>query len=70
MISAVYDPQFSFPEFARRFPGQRAALIDCLVGHVLKDMSGFTAALELMSPPPPPLTDSRAEHPAPALASV
>lgn len=56
LIHAFYDPQFSFPEFARRFPQQRAALIDCLIGDVVgKDMSAFTMALETMTPPPAPL---------------
>ena len=55
LIHAFYDPNFSFPKFAERFPEHRAALIDCLVGDVLKDMSAFTAALEQMTPPPPPL---------------
>ena len=70
LIHAFYDPQFSFPEFVKRFPEQRAALIDCLVGDVLKDMSGFTSALEQMTPPPPPLTAGVAEQPAPALADA
>lgn len=56
LIHAFYDPSFSFGEFVTRFPGQRRALIDCLVGDVLKDMSTFTAALEQMTPPPPALT--------------
>ncbi|MDO8545248.1 MAG: hypothetical protein Q7S40_32810 [Opitutaceae bacterium] len=55
MIHAFYDPAFSFPRFAERFPEQRAAPIDCLVGDVIKDMSAFTAALAQMTPPPPPL---------------
>ena len=55
LIHAFYDPAFSFPEFVRRFPEQRAALIDCLVGDVIKDMSDLTAALAKMTPPPPPL---------------
>ena len=56
LIHAFYDPEFSFPKFARRFPEQRAALIDCLIGDVVgKDMSSFTAALEQMTPPPGPL---------------
>ena len=56
LIHAFYDPNFSFPKFAQRFPEQRAALIDCLVGDVVnKDMSAFTAALAQMTPPPPPL---------------
>lgn len=55
LIHAFYDPNFSFPKFAQRFPGQRAALIDCLIGDVIKDMSDFTAALAQMTPPPPPL---------------
>ena len=33
----------------------RAALIDCLVGDVLKDMRPFTEALSQMTPPPAPL---------------
>jgi flavin-dependent dehydrogenase len=57
LIHAFYDTRFSFGEFARRFPEQRRALIDCLVGDVLKDMSAFEAALEQMTPPPPPLVD-------------
>jgi flavin-dependent dehydrogenase len=69
LIHAFYDPQFSFSDFVKRFPEQRSALIDCLVGDVLKDMSGFTAALERMTPPPPPLTARDAEQLAPALAA-
>ena len=59
--------------FSETIPGERAVtwrVERAVFDRLLKDMSGFTAALELMSPPPPPLTDSRAEHPAPALASV
>ncbi len=56
LIHAFYDPQFSFPKFAERFPEQRAALIDCLIGDVVgKDLTSFTAALEQMTPPPGPL---------------
>lgn len=55
LIHAFYDPEFSFPKFAQRFPEQRAALIDCLVGDVLKDMTPFKNALAQMTPPPPPL---------------
>jgi flavin-dependent dehydrogenase len=56
LIHAFYDPQFSFREFAERFPEQRAALIDCLIGDVLhKDMSPFLEALAQMTPPPEPL---------------
>lgn len=55
LIHAFYDTNFSFGEFATRFPEHRRALIDCLVGNVLQDMSAFTAALEQMTPPPPPL---------------
>ncbi len=61
LIHAFYNPSFSFGEFARRFPEHRRALIDCLVGNVLQDMTSFKAALEQMTPPPPPLvhTDDR-----------
>jgi flavin-dependent dehydrogenase len=69
LIHAFYDPQFSFPEFAKRFPEQRAALIDCLVGDVLKDMSAFTAALEQMTLAPPPLFDHGAEKGASVLGA-
>ncbi len=56
LIHAFYDQTFSFREFVERFPDQRAALIDCLVGDVVgKDMSTFLAALAQMSAPPPPL---------------
>jgi flavin-dependent dehydrogenase len=55
LIYAFYDPHFSFPDFARRYPQHRAALIDCLVGDVCKDMTAFRAALAEMSPPPAPL---------------
>ena len=55
LIHAFYDPQFSFPSFAERFPEQRPALIDCLVGDVLKDMRPFTDALAQMTTPPPRL---------------
>ncbi|MEW6304792.1 MAG: NAD(P)/FAD-dependent oxidoreductase [Verrucomicrobiota bacterium] len=68
LIHAFYDPHFSFPKFAQRFPEQRAALIDCLIGDVVcKDMSAFTAALAQMTPPPPPLgstkSNGEAAHP-------
>jgi hypothetical protein len=46
----------------------RAALIDCLVGDVLKDMSAFTAALEQMTPAPPALFASAPAEPTGALA--
>lgn len=56
LIHAFYDPSFSFPKFAERYPQHRAALIDCLIGDVVnKDLSAFTASLEEMTPPPPPL---------------
>ena len=59
LIHAFYDPAFSFREFNERFPGQRRSLIDCLVGDVIKDMSAFKNALAEMTPPPPPLSDSK-----------
>lgn len=55
LIHAFYDPAFSFMGFAKRFPEHRRALIDCLVGDVIKDLSAFTTALAQMTPPPPPL---------------
>ena len=70
LIHAFYDPNFSFPKFAERFPEHRAALIDCLVGDVIKDMSAFTAALAQMTPPPPPLGSNIAKPSAPELARV
>lgn len=57
LIHAFYDPDFGFSKFVERFPEQRAALIDCLVGDVLKDMRSFTDALAQMTPPPPPLQE-------------
>ena len=56
LIHAFYDTGFSFGAFLQRFPGHRAALIDCLVGDVLdKDLSAFTQALAQMTVPPRPL---------------
>ena len=56
LVCAFYDETFSFREFVQRFPDQRAALIDCLVGDVVgKDMRPFLAALAQMTEPPPPL---------------
>lgn len=55
LIHAFYDPDFSFQQFAEHYPEQRAALIDCLVGDVLKDMGPFKEALAKMTPPPAPL---------------
>ena len=53
LIGAFYDPNFSFRTFLNRYPEQRAALIDCLVGDVIdKDISWFQAALAEMTPPP------------------
>ena len=57
LIYAFYDPSFSFGEFNRRHPDQRAALIDVLAGDVFKDMSGLEEALATMSPPPVPLSE-------------
>ncbi len=55
LIHAFYDPTFSFHKFVERFPEQRAALIDCLVGDVVeKDMSPFLGALAEMTPIPGP----------------
>ncbi len=56
LIYAFYDPTFSFRKFVERFPDQRNALIDCLVGDVIgKDMSPFLDSLAQMTPPPAPL---------------
>ncbi len=56
LVRAFYDPGFSFHKFAERFPDQRAALIDCLVGDVVhKDMSRFLESLAQMTSPPAPL---------------
>ncbi|MDP6504105.1 MAG: NAD(P)/FAD-dependent oxidoreductase [Planctomycetota bacterium] len=55
LIHAFYDPTFSFRKFVESFPRHRGALIDCLVGDVLKDMSSFKDSLAEMTPPPPPL---------------
>ncbi len=56
LIHAFYDPQFHFRAFVERFPDQRAALIDCLIGDVIdKNLDGFLEALATMTPPPPPL---------------
>jgi len=55
LIHAFYDTNFSFIEFTQRYPEHRRALIDCLVGDVVKDLSAFTNALAEMTPPPPPL---------------
>jgi flavin-dependent dehydrogenase len=61
LIRAFYDPAFSFGSFAKKYPQQRAAIIDCLIGDVVgKDMSGLLEALAEMSPPPPPLHESSA----------
>ncbi len=50
LIGAFYDPNFSFGAFLKRYPDQRTALIDCLVGDVIeKDMSSFQAALTEMT---------------------
>ncbi|MBI5801254.1 MAG: tryptophan 7-halogenase [Verrucomicrobia bacterium] len=70
LIHAFYDPNFSFPKFAERFPEHRAALIDCLIGDVIKDLSAFTAALEEMTPPPPPLGSNLSASPVPQLVAV
>ena len=56
LIHAFYDPNFSFHAFVQRYPEQRAALIDCLVGDVVdRDMSEFLAALAEMTPHPGPV---------------
>lgn len=50
LIFAFYDPNFSFGEFARKYPQHRPALIDCLVGDIInKDMGSFLSALDEMS---------------------
>jgi flavin-dependent dehydrogenase len=56
LISAFYDPSFSFAEFRNRFPEHRAALIHCLMGDVVgRDMRLLLQALAQMTPPPPRL---------------
>ncbi|MEE8368465.1 MAG: NAD(P)/FAD-dependent oxidoreductase [Thermoanaerobaculia bacterium] len=53
LILAFYDTGFSFRAFLQRFPEQRSALIDCLVGDVLdRDLSAFKEALAQMTTPP------------------
>ena len=50
LIHAFYDDRFSFGTFLQRFPEQRGALIDCLVGDVLdKDLSSVKEALARMT---------------------
>ena len=52
LIHAFYDDEFSFRAFLQRFPEQRGALIDCLVGDVLdKNLSAFKEALAQMTVP-------------------
>ena len=52
LIRAFYCESFSFRTFLSHHPGQRAALIDCLVGDVFdKDMGAFVSALESTSQP-------------------
>lgn len=70
LIHAFYDPAFSFAKFVERFPEQRAALIDCLVGDVIRDLSAFTAALEQMTPPPPPLGSNLPKRSVPIVADT
>lgn len=54
LILAFYDDRFSFGAFLKRFPDQRGALIDCLIGDVVdKDLSGLSDALGQMSTPQP-----------------
>lgn len=56
LIHAFYDPKFSFRDFVERFPDQKPALIDCLVGDVIdRDMSPLLDALAAVTPPPAPL---------------
>jgi flavin-dependent dehydrogenase len=55
LINAFYDPNFSFKAFGMQFPEHRPSLIDCLIGDLLKDMSGFRAALATLSRPMDPL---------------
>lgn len=56
LIHAFYDPTFSFRDFVERFPEQKPALIDCLVGDVIdRDMTGLLESLAAVTPPPPPL---------------
>jgi flavin-dependent dehydrogenase len=56
LIHAFYDPAFNFRELVLRFPDQRPALIDCLIGDVInKDLRRFLEALATMTPPPSPL---------------
>ncbi|OFV90415.1 MAG: hypothetical protein A3G76_01735 [Acidobacteria bacterium RIFCSPLOWO2_12_FULL_65_11] len=58
LVRAFYDETFSFREFVERFPDQRAALVDCLVGDVVgKNMRPFLVALAQMTEPPPALAD-------------
>lgn len=50
LIGAFYDENFSFSAFLKRYPNQRSALIDCLVGDVIeKDMGSFQSALAEMT---------------------
>ena len=52
LIHAFYDDEFSFRAFLQRFPEQRGALIDCLVGDVVdKDLSALKEALAQMTVP-------------------
>lgn len=71
LIHAFYDPNFSFPKFAERYPQHRAALIDCLIGDVVaKDLGAFTTSLAEMTPPPPPLGSNLTQAAPVAVAGV
>ena len=55
-VKVLRDELAQDHEFVERFPEQRSALIDCLVGDVVeKDMSGFLAALAELTPVPGPV---------------
>jgi len=61
LIYAFYDENFSFGKFVREYPGQRAALIHCLVGDVVgRDMQEFLRCLAEMTPPPQPIPNEPA----------
>ncbi|MDP6678258.1 MAG: NAD(P)/FAD-dependent oxidoreductase [Verrucomicrobiota bacterium] len=55
LFEDMNDPEFSFGAFAKRYPEQKAELIDCLMGDVIKDMSQFRESLGRMTAPPPSL---------------
>lgn len=59
LVYAFYDPNFNFGAMLKKYPEQRGALTDCLIGHVDRDLDALWEAMAEFAELPEPLRHGR-----------